>query len=627
MDCSSFSTIEIMKGLVMINKLKGLLFGGAKTNKWVRKVFIAFLAFLNALAFGYILNKGDTSYIYLGTSFYGWNPACIAFFTLDCILLSRFFQVQVLQNKNRMILSSVLGILLGLSAVWGTYLIYTGEIFSPDINAGLSTCAVIGLSFFTIPLFSELVGFFDSVQEKSLIGKKDDKAENSIIYFFVIWLIVFASFIPMFLYYWPVNVAYDAGYQVFQYMTDTVTTHHPILHTLLLGWAYNIGYENGDVNKSIQIYTIIQMVILSGSFAFFMKYLKDKNVIRPVRVIILLIFILNPVNSYFAISTVKGVLCAAFTILAMVFLMRAMDRGISVSNMIMFVIAAILACMFRNNMPYAIVVAGIIIALLRKKWKEKIVYLSLIVVVFTGYKAFNSILIWSTNATNMGVVRESMSVPLNCLARAALNHQDDMPDDLYSEIIAIIPETTLPQYSLCLADTIKNTANEKYIGANKLGFIKLVIKVGLRYPGEYIEAIGGLTLGYWYCLDEPYILTGTTKLNDMSIQGDYPGIANRNLLPFGSELFDYMYGKEDGRLQMPLIGWAWRPTIYVWGFLFALGYAIYKRNNRKLTLLMIPFMYLCTCFLGPVSWMRYIYINVAAFPIMIYLLMEPSETR
>ena len=440
------------------------------------------------------------------------------------------------------------------------------------------------------------------------------------------WLLIFASFIPLFLYHWPVNFAYDASYQVFAYMTDTISSHHPILHTLLLGWAYNIGFENGDVNKGIQIYTIIQMLILSGAFAFFMKYLKDKNVIRPIRVIILLMFVLNPVNAYFAISTVKGVLCAAFIILATVFLMKTMDKGISIPNMIMFVISAILACMFRNNMSYAIAAAGIIIALFRKNWKEKIIYFSLIVMIFTGYKIFNSTLIRSTNATDIGALRESMSVPLNCLARTALNHKDDMPQDLYNEIIMIISETTLPQYSLVLADPIKNAANEGYIGAHKLDFINLFIKVGLRYPGEYIEAIGGLTLGYWYCLDEPYFLTGTTKLYSMPMMGEYPGITNENLLPFGSELFDYMNGEEDGRLQMPIFGWAWRQTVYVWGFLFAFGYAIYKKDIRKLTLLMIPFMYLCTCFLGPISWLRYIYINVAAFPIMIYLLMEPGET-
>lgn len=611
----------------MTDRLIDLLLGG-KESKWVRNVIIVFLSFLNALAFGYTLNKGDTSYQYWGTSLYGWNPACIAFFSLDCILLSRFFQEQVLQNKSRIILSGVFGILLGLSGVWGTYLLYYGgEIFSSDINAGLSACVVIGLSLFTIPLFSELVGFFDSVQKKNLIEKnveKRNKARNSIFYFFLIWLIIFLSFIPLFLYHWPVNFVYDASYQVLNYMTDTISLHHPILHTLLLGWAYNIGYENGDVNKGIQIYTIIQMLILSGAFAFFMKYLKDKNVIRPIRVIILLMFVFNPINAYFAISTVKGVLCAAFIILAAVFLMKTMDKGISIPNMVMFVISAILACMFRNNMSYAMVAAGIIIAFFRKNWKEKIIYLVLFVLVLVGYKSFNQALISYTNASDHDSGRESMSVPLNCLARAALNHKDDIPEDMYSEIITFIPESAIPQYNFILADSIKNAANEEYITVNKSGLIKLFIKVGLICPGEYIEAIGGLTIGYWYWLDEPYFLTGMTKLYSMPMLGEYPGITNKNLLPFGSELFDYMNGEEDGRLQIPLFGWAWRSTIYVWGFLFAFGYTIYRKNMRKLSLLMIPFMYLCTCFLGPVSWLRYIYINVAAFPIMIYLLIEPS---
>lgn len=37
-----------------------------------------------------------------------------------------------------------------------------------------------------------------------------------------------------------------------------------------------------------------------------------------------------------------------------------------------------------------------------------------------------------------------------------------------------------------------------------LRFIKLYIKLGVKYPREYIDAFAALTQGYWYVIGELY---------------------------------------------------------------------------------------------------------------------------
>ena len=143
--------------------------------------------------------------------------------------------------------------------------------------------------------------------------------------------------------------------------------------------------------------------------------------------------------------------------------------------------------------------------------------------------------------------------------------------------------------------------------------------MGLKCPKEYLETVIGLTMGYWYPLNYPYFFTGPTKLFDKPINGGYPSIENRNLLPFGGAVFEYLFNDEDGRLKIPLLGWTWRNTLYFWGYIFAFAYLCYKKDKRGLALVIIPLLYMLSCLLGPVSWMRYIYPNIATVPIIVYL--------
>ena len=114
------------------------------------------------------------------------------------------------------------------------------------------------------------------------------------------------------------------------------------------------------------------MLTLSASFAFFLKYVKEKGAPRKLRIALLLMFVLNPTNPYFAISTIKGVFATAFLIFSLTFLMMIFDKKRPVLNSILFAVTAVSSCLFRNNMIYAMIIAGILVIFLRKGLKNKI---------------------------------------------------------------------------------------------------------------------------------------------------------------------------------------------------------------------------------------------------------------
>ena len=595
---------------------------------------IFFMALCNAFAMAYVTGLMGAERSYYGVSIYGWNSSCVAFFALDCIMLHRFLRLENRSPKGKMVLSVLLGLAVSLLAMGAVRMFYgRNDIFGDAGEVLTGFFAAIGLSFFFIPCFSELTGLLDRTRRAKACGEGKERfwERKPWFYFLFVFVITFLSFLPLFLYWWPVNFIYDANYQVRDYLEGTISTHHPILHTLLLGKTYAWGLERGNVNWGMMVYSLLQMILLSGAFAFFMEYLCEKKVRRGLRVLIFVSFLCNPVNGWFSISTIKGVLSAAFLLLALTILLRFFDcgekaLGRKTALAIGFVFFCILASLFRNNMAYAVVAGGIIIAVLRKGWKEKLFFFCVILLFFGGYKGTNHLLIKATHATEADTKRESMSVPLSCLARAAICHRDRIGEEDYQEILTYLSEDALAQYSIFIADPVKNDANEGLLRENQFNFLKLVFKVGLRCPGDYVEAVIGLTAGYWYPLDYPYFFTGTTKMSDMGIFGTYPAVENQRLLPFGNALFDYLFGESDGRLRIPLWGWFWRNTLYVWGFLYAACYLIYRRSAWGISILLIPLAYLLTCFLGPVSWMRYVYVNIATIPVAIYLCVsEPGR--
>ena len=596
-----------------------------KKSTVLKYIIIALLSAVSVFSFGTIYEITNPG-VYLGDGILGFNPISLLLLMICFFILNRFFSKETFLSKGRVIVSLIMGLLMSVAALYSTLMLYGNHtIFSSDLTVYGRIFTVFGMSLFFVPMTNELIGLADllfSKQEAATVSKQLFYEKNGVIYFFVVWALLFLSFVPLFLYSYPINFVSDAGYEIKDYMTGTLSTHHPLLHSIMLGFFYNIGYQKNDPFAGLVCFTLIQMLILSASFAFFLKYVRDKGAKRSLRVVLFFLFLLNPVNSYFAISTIKGVLCAAFIIFALTFLMMVFDNRKPVLNSILFIITAILSCHFRNNMLYAIAVAGIVIAIIRKGIKNRLHILLLTVIVCAGFIGSNKILMKTFNAPDADSARESMSVPLMCLARVCTYHKDELDPAIYQEILSYIDEGAISNYSFTISDGVKGTANEHLLKTNKVNFFKLVAKVGLLYPGEYVEAFCGLTAGYYAPLNSPYFLTGPMKLYTVPITDDYPMYEPEYKLPVLGGLFDYLYKEKEGRLKIPLFGMFWRGAIYFWGFVFAFLYLIYKKRPANLCIILFPFIYMLTCLLGPVSYLRYIIVNITALPLAIYLMIS-----
>lgn len=587
--------------------------------KFVKGIFVAVSAYLNLLAVNKLSFIVNLSSEYDGASWFGYNALQILIYAADCFLLWYFVGKT---DSRQKVFASIPGIVMSFLIVSGTYLHFVNDLFNTFGNFVTVILITLGVSLFVIPLWAfaleQTRKIGDDLKERTESDNQNDSKGN-IGYFFIMWGVVTLFFLPVLLTWWPGNFIYDAADQMREYLAGTLSTHHPLIHTLLMAGCYRIGGKFlGNASFGFGIYTTIQMLVITAAYAYLLWMLKKKNVSRIIRVLTFLWIVLFPLNKCFAVTATKDVLCGGFFLIFAVSLMRLLfyKEHFKWFDYVILLLAGILSCMFRNNMIYAIVAGGLVILLMQKGTRKKLLVLAIIGVIFIGQKGGNTALKVAFHASSPDSMRESLSVPLQCLARVAVYRRNELPDEQYEEIAMYIPRDMLDSggYNPYNSDPIKNDANEKLLRSNFVNFLKLWVKVGLKFPGEYTESILTNTLAYWYPDNMGhYALQDFSAYHKLIYNGEE--IVKSSPMPqFIIDFYQFLY-YENNYYKTPLLGFFFRPAAYFWLMMFGIVYGLYRKNYRQLALFAIPFMYFGTCFMGPIVALRYIYPVITVIPL------------
>lgn len=592
---------------------------------WIKRIFIFIMAYVCLLSVNLLLSLVGNYHPFYGVGLFGYNLLAVAGYVILLLLGKR---VCDRKEKRLHVVSGIGGVLLSAAIVYGTYAHFVNDIFMDAGTVFLQFGLIVGITVATAPLTEELFLLFDRMQNwyKQKRNAKDavvrEKAKKPVLHFLIVWMLIFLSWIPMFLANWPGNFIYDAKYQISENLTHSYSTHHPLLHTLLMGWAYKLGQSMGNVSAGYQFYTILQMLVLSSAFAYMVYYLYRKNAPRCIRVGVLLWFALFPMHPLFAITATKDVLFAAFFLYMMIYLARLLfdKEKFCWHSYVGLIASGILSMLFRNNGVYAIVAGAVLIAVLAKKWKERLLIVGLAAVMFLGYQVGNRILIASTHAGSADTYRESMCVPLQCLARVACYHREEMREEDYQEICLYLQQEDIGNYNPYNADLVKNNANEMALRSNTVNFFKLWAKVGLQFPGEYLESIITNTLGYWYPMERgDYVVMGIALYH--TLIGTEQEIVKHSYCPPAEKIYNYFFFEGNYR-QTPLLGYFFRAELYVWLLIYFILWVIYKKQRAMGKIAVIPFLYLGTCFLGPTVALRYVYCLIVLAPLFVFLIAD-----
>ena len=608
------------------------------------KVMLVLYSIFGAVCWSYLITGGNE---------YNVAKTITGCILLLLVLALVFTWFSTLKSKI-FIMSSILGLLLSIALIIGSNIEGSGVV---DNISALGSAGLTNLYTYllTIGLFPICSGGISSIyllllQREKLLDESRKKkpednqkcfierAHNSFVLFgrefssgrliLLSAVTILLCWIPVLLIMFPGVNGYDSAYQINQFITGNLDSKHPVLHTLFLGACISLGQQFSSNELGILIYSIIQMSIMALIFGLVCRCVMSISRSQKLFLFALLWFALCPINSVFSISVTKDVLFAGFVILSMCLLLM-ITREERSKLFAALIVSLTLMLLFRNNaaIAYAGLLAGLAIWALKSKrlnlkWGGVAVLpLVLFWVIVNPISSFAGV----TNSSN---TQESLSVPLQQLARTAVLANDLSQED--KEMIdSLVPDWE--NYQAGISDLVKNSFNSEYFKDNAQVILSRYIAIGFEHPQIYLESFLINTYGYWYpdtaALNRggfsyhPYF---ETPLNMEDLGENYYQSDHACLIPLVGPTIEKMYTNHAWEM-IPGLATLMNSGAVVWLYLIVLGYLIMFNKNRGIAILLVVFfiLYWATCVLGPCLLVRYIYPLFAGLPLVLSCLIDP----
>lgn len=428
----------------------------------------------------------------------------------------------------------------------------------------------------------------------------------TILIFFSIYMIAF----------YPIILSPDPSYQIKQFfnvrtkyadyailLSDKVflTNHHPVVHTLLLGYSLKLGRFILNDNFGLFIYSLIQSVFLASTLAYTIKYLKDNKCSIKTRFIILCIYSLVPMFSLYAMSGVKDTIYTCFVIFYTLFVHKVVtnkNKDISIKELVLLFIILLGTYLFRNNGIYVIILSLPFVCIYSKKNTKKLV--AVLLITLCSYITFSKVILPYFKITD-GSIRETLSIPFQQTARYVKYYGKDLSKSDIKTIDKVLEYKTLGyRYDPTLADPVKNKYNKNATSTDLKKYFKVWFKCFFKHPLVYIEATLNNIYGYFSPQDTNWYIyykydTRITQDNLVNYHyNDLDGL--RKILSSYAQGFPYL----------PLIGLLANIGFNTWILLGMVIYSLTKKKREFIIVLSPLLVSLLVCMASPVNtYFRY----------------------
>jgi len=546
--------------------------------------------------------------------------------------------VVLVRRKNIIciLLSGFLSLFMCIGMSFDKFKDLTLFIEKPLICLVLYILFTVILFIFIRLLFKKLDNYsgFKDTSKFNFINKIINVLDNKP--FLISFCVIILSWIIYIIAFYPILMAPDPSNQVLQFFgidnpyshisilldeNMIITNHHPILHTLMLGVCVKLGLLFNNVNLGLFIYTIIQTVILAGTFSYTIKFMKEININKKFRLIIMLIYALVPIFPFYAITPVKDVIFGSLIILYVIMIYRYVNNY-SKFSIIKSLILLILLILFRNNGFHVIILSLPLLLFLKYKNRWKLFVVFSITLCF--YFSYNKVLLPYFKVTPSSP-REMLSIPFQQTARYVLKYGNEVTDK-EKEIIdkILIYDTLAERYDPEISDPVKNKFNKYSDDKDLNSYFKVWFEQFTKHPVVYLEATLHNTYGYYYPFKTSWVIYSkykkTLKNNGFDYHFNDMKSLRKSLVAYGSA-FPYI----------PVVGLIANIGFNTWLILFMISYLFYKKKYKEIIIFMPSIVLLLVCIASPVNvYFRYALPNVFAAPVIIgmfYDIIRRKEVR
>lgn len=500
-------------------------------------------------------------------------------------------------------------------------------------------------------LFISLLNYlFDYALNNIKIKKTTNKVYNFIFIkhsFIIPLLIILICWLPYIISYYPGMIFQDSSNQVRQYFgydipknsaTNSVnlidnnvkiTSHHPVIHTIILGSCIQLGKLIGNDNLGVFFYTILQVLLLSSTFAYVINYMKKLKVPNYFRVITLLIFALTPIIPIYAIEITKDVPFVCFVIIYLVQIHKLINNAninrISIKTMIKIILLSLLVALFRNNGIYVIIMSLPLIAIIDKINRKRVLVATLLVIVL--YQGYNFTLEKIFRITPASI-REALSIPFQQTARYVKEHGNEVTEYEKNVINNILDYEELPNlYDPTFADYVKNTYNKEATTGNLIEYFKVWFSQFLKHPATYIEATINNTYGYFYPESNMRQYTTGFMINSYETLNKTGGF-NYSYIDKFEGAREFINSLVEIIKKIPGISFIINIALNVWLIMIMFGYYIYIKKTKYIIFLMPLLSILLVCIASPVNaYFRYSIAFIFSMPLTVSVFIDTINNK
>lgn len=380
-----------------------------------------------------------------------------------------------------------------------------------------------------------------------------------------------------------------------------LTNHHPVFHTMILGYSLKLGRFLLNDNFGLFIYSLTQLLFLAFTLSLTIKYLNENNVNKKIVFIVLLLYCFIPMFPLYAMSGVKDTYYTCFIILYVMKLdkiIRSKQEKLSYKEMIQLLLIMFAVCLFRNNGIYVLILSFPLILIYSKKYFQTLLVIFIGVLAFYG--TYTKVLLPSLKITD-GSIRETLSIPFQQTARYVKYYNKDLSKNDIKVIDKVLGyETLAKRYNPTISDPVKNEFNKYTTKKELLAYLKVWFKCFFKHPLEYIEATLNNIYGYfspqstnWYI----YYKYDTRITEDKLVNYHFNNLSSlRLILSSFAQGFPYI----------PFIGLISNIGFNTWLLLGLTTYSIFKKKKEYLIVLSPLLISLLICVASPVNtYFRY----------------------
>ena len=437
------------------------------------------------------------------------------------------------------------------------------------------------------------------------------------LFFLIVWGIVLLAV-------WPGFFVYDAQEEFNQVAQRRFTTHHPLLHVLLLGGIISAGNKLfGSYNAGIACYMIFQMTVLALCFTWVTDFLRKKGAPVWLRAVGTLYFAFFPVIQMYVLCSAKDTLYSAAMLAVILLLVQmAEEREAFFStkkNVAALAGALCLMALMRHNGLYILILLIPAMAALagRKQWMRAALAGLCALILTLGVSAGLKTVFHAEDSEN----QEMLTVPIQQLARTWTLSPEVFTEEEEEVLFSFLPREALKRYTPKLSDNVKISFNNAAYAQDSSAFWRLWLSIGGKAPASYLNAWLLTSYGFWY---PDAVLDGyqgntvfTFTYGESSYFGyetELPG-QRHSFIPWLDALFEKM-SLELFQQRVPVVSMLFSPGFLFWVYAAGIVFLVRCGRFRQAAAFLPAGLNWLTVLLGPTSLVRYVLIFWFALPVL-----------